>query len=231
MNDAFSTFLARTDDAVYVVNADMVYLAASDSFAQQLGLPHGENLIGKIASDVLPDTSEARERIRKDMEALARGETFENRAELLRLQDGSTRYVLRSQYPVCGKDGKIDAAFCILHDATRAHEDAEAYRQEVAYLMQLRGDAYGAWLLDITAWRVEKTVTPAEAETPPVPLQPSLDAYLRAAAESVSPHQQEIQQFFAAFSKDTLTDMFHSGRRRLDFDYNRIMTDGDAGCI
>lgn len=221
-NGYFGALEEQGSDFIYIIDGDMVLRGASESFARLFGFSPAE-LVGKSLADIAPDTELYEKRLREDRRVLETGESLRF-TETLIDERGAERYILRSKYPVMGKDGRPDRVLSVARDVTGAYAAREDYLKEIQYLLRIKDDAYGAWLLDLTAWSiVEYRPNPATRER--IARKDSIDDYLKYALKSLEDND-DARDFLRSFSPDTMLSMYRSGRRKADFEYRLVREDG-----
>ncbi|MDO4560248.1 MAG: EAL domain-containing protein [bacterium] len=224
MHSAFDTLFANTRDIMYIVDDQMIFRGASAGFAELIGLSGPDEVVGRKVDDVIKNEAIARKHIRDDKTILKSGGNMTNFMETAYDAAGKLRYQLCSKYAIPGADGLPDAVLCVSRDISGEYERMEDYMSEVQYLLQSNSDAFGAWLFDLTAWRVVDVRVPENAAVA-IPRLDTIDGYLEAAKETARDNEA-VQDFLRDFSPETMLALYKSGRRRTDFEYRRLAADG-----
>ncbi|MDO5112135.1 MAG: EAL domain-containing protein [Clostridia bacterium] len=223
-DQVFLTFLANTSDIMYVVDQDLVCLTASASFVRYLGLKSIDEVVGKTIFEIIPDQAQAKKYADDSLTVLRTGEDMLDFVESVRDHDGRTRHALCSKYAVRDEAGRAMAVLYVSHDMTREFEVNEDYWQAAQLLLNVGDDEYGAWMFDITSWRVVQARTGVNAPHI-IDAHDTIDAYLASAIGAVADNE-EVLRFFNDFSLEYLRAIYKSGARREDFEYRRAMEDG-----
>ena len=230
LHGAFNTLFANTPDIMYIVDREMVFRGASAGFAEFLGLGGPEDIAGRAVSDVIVDEALAYRHIRDDKTILETGKNMANFMETMPDFQGRTRYLLCSKYAVRTGDGDApDAVLCVSRDISREYERLEDYSSEVEYLLNDNSNAYGAWLFDVSAWRVVEARVNENSEFA-IPTHDTIDGYLETATASARDND-EFSNFLRTFSLETLRALYKSGKHRTDYEYLRVMPDGTENWV
>ena len=124
---AMQTLMEHSLDMVFFKNTDLIYLAASDSFARMVGLDKGLDIVGKTDYDIF-ESALAKKYTEDDREVLASGSNIECYIEPIPDQAGKKRYSSTSKYVVRGGDGTIIGLCGVSRDVT-AQVELEAERE------------------------------------------------------------------------------------------------------
>lgn len=116
INQAFMSILEHSEDMIFVKDINLVYLAASRSFAKLLGLQRKEDIVGKTDFDIFEHTL-AVKYTKDDRYILKQGVAVENYIEPLPDQGGEKSYSSTSKYLI-REHGEVVGIYGISRDVT-----------------------------------------------------------------------------------------------------------------
>lgn len=114
---AFQCLLKNSRDMIFVKDMDLVYMAATDSFATMVGNEKGADLVGKTDFDIFGQAL-AEKYIRDDKALLTGGHSIEDYIEPLPDKNGEKSYSSTSKYPIYDNDGRIIGLYGTARDVT-----------------------------------------------------------------------------------------------------------------
>ena len=225
METAVSCMLRNSRDMIFVKDMNLVYRAASDSFAKMVGKASAEEIVGHTDREIFSDSQLAKRYEMDDRKLLAEGKDLPRFIEPITDEDGRPRYGATSKHILRDETGEIIGLLGVTEDVTREYRARQRYQQELGYLFKMPKDAYAVCYIDVDDWRIIKQRrqqiddgTLQECQT--------VEELCEHAVNSAVSADKEMAEFYRDFSKDTLRSIYGSGRRRLSFDYSRRMSDG-----
>lgn len=221
IDDALRTMLQYTPDIMFVKDVNLIYAAASQSFAELAGKASADDVIGKTDFELFDNPQLAQKYVDNDRSLFASGAPLTEYIEPLPEKDGLPRYSSTSKYIIRDRDGNAAGLLGIGRDITCEYQAKENYRHELNYFFQLPEDICAAVLFDITGWRVTDARS-RESYDAILPPGGTIEDYLKNVRESIV-DDEHASSFFHAFSKDSLITLYESGRRSLSVEYLRRM--------
>lgn len=98
---------SKVPDIVFCIkNTSGQYVSANLAFAERLGLPSVDHIIGKTAKDLFPEHLAAIY-TEQDRLILTQGEEISDRLELVSNRNGRLGWYLAGKFPLEGKDGAV----------------------------------------------------------------------------------------------------------------------------
>ena len=113
--------LDNSQDMIFIKNTDLVYIAASHSFARMVGKKCGEDLEGKTDFDIF-EHDLAQKYTDDDRGVLSSGACIEDDIEPLPARDGRKSYSSTSKYAVRDEAGTIIGLYGVARDVTEMME-------------------------------------------------------------------------------------------------------------
>lgn len=220
MESFMMSMLKNLPDMIYVKNKDLIYVGASQSFAEMVGLSDAEELVGKTDQQLFGDSDLARRFMEDDQRLLASHQPMKAYIEpFCTYDDGSRGYCQTSKFPIFDGDGKVIGLYGVSRDVTLEYKAKLSYEQELNALFKLPDNALAAALFDVTNWRlVDLRLVGDFFHT--AAKYDSADAFIEVAVNTVV-DDEEIRYFYQTFSPENLTTMFEGGRRHMSLEYRR----------
>lgn len=209
-------FLETTDQFVFIKNRELMYIAASASFAAITTAKCVDKVIGLVDYDLFEDKQIADSYVADDRTVIETGKPILNKLEQLPSESGIIRWCETSKYPVTDKDGNIIGIFCIGHDVTSLHASAQYYYNELEYLTTPQSDTLSITVFNATQWRCMSTKTTTKQELP----LPCIcaDREHREAVGAVC-HSSDARKFIFMASRNFIEQHYFAGRRGFSFEY------------
>ena len=206
-------------EAVFIMNTDLVYIAASQQYAELRGFPDAESILGKTDLEVLRDPVRAANYQETDRLLLATGDNLlDSRQEL---SDHGNRILYRSvsKYVIRDAQGNPSGILGKVVDVTKEMIAEHRYSQEIKNFFQMaEEDGYRA-LIDLSAWSImEQKVNPALMQNMP-PLSQDLDVVLGNLRYGVMSGDQDARDFYGRFSLHYFTKLYRMGRDYFSYKY------------
>jgi len=222
---AFQSILDSTRDMMFVKNADLVYMAASQPFVKMVGKKSSDEIVGKTDLEIFDDETLAKRYISDDKILLSGGENLIDYIEPITDDDGQHRYGSTSKYILRADDGEILGIFGVTRDITKDYMARQNYQKELKYLFELPGDIYAVSYIDIDSWRIISQRRQLISEGTLQSCQ-TMEELAEAAVESILDKESDASKFYRNFTQDFLRSIFESGRTHLAFKYERRLSDG-----
>lgn len=209
-------FLETTDQFVFIKNRELIYIAASASFAAITTAKCVDKVIGLVDYDLFEDKQIADSYVADDRTVIETGKPILNKLEQLPSESGIIRWCETSKYPVTDKDGNIIGIFCIGHDVTSLHASAQYYYNELEYLTTPQSDTLSITVFNVTQWRRVSTKNMTEQELPPPCI--CADAEHREAVLKAS-CGHDAKKLIVNISRSGIEQLHFAGRRDFSFEY------------
>ena len=225
----FQSLLIDTDDLLFVKNAELVYIAASQPFARMVGLTSADELIGKTDFDIFEDKELAKRYTDDDKRMIDTDKPLRSFIEPIPSEHGKPRFAQTQKSLIRDRRGRVIGVYGIARDVTREYEAKLNYERERRYLLELPKDAYRAALLDVTEWRIlefresERALGYMQEGMP-------LDTYACDIADAIL-EGDSARRFFQDFTREHVENVFGDGIRNLVFKYKRRMEDGSDSWV
>ncbi|MBQ8596323.1 MAG: GGDEF domain-containing protein [Lachnospiraceae bacterium] len=230
VNEAFRAILEHTADMMFIKNADLVYVAVSRPFVKMVGKERADQIIGHTDAEIFEDENLAGRYVADDRRLLNRGVDLIDYIEPITDEEGQARYGSTSKFILWDKSGKAAGILGITKDITRTYIARKHYQQELQYLFELPQDTYAVSYIDVDDWRIISQRRRLIGEST---LQAchTVESLCEAARDSILDKESEAAEFYEYFTPELLRDIYHSGRSRMSFTYQRLMPDGSVRWI
>lgn len=230
ISGAFQAILEHTEDMMFIKNADLVYVAASDPFVRMVGKESVDQIIGHTDWEIFDDENLAGRYVADDKRLMSRGMHLIDYIEPITDEDGQARYGSTSKFVL--KDGKGNAAgiLGITKDITQKYIAKKHYQQELQYLFELPQDTYAVSYIDVDDWRIISQRRRLIGEST-LPACHTVETLCEAARDAILDKESEAAEFYEYFSPELLRDIYRSGRSYMPFTYQRLMPGGSVRWI
>lgn len=222
---AFQTIINSSDDMVFVKDANLVYVAASEGFAKMTGKKSAENIVGRTDFDIFEDADLAQRYVADDRKLFQGEKNLINYIEPIADDNGKARYGSTSKYILHDSNGEISGVLGITKDVTRDYLIRQHHQQELQYMFDLPQDIYAVSYIDIDDWRIisQRSRVLNGTKIPPCN---TVDEFCEITVSSILDRENEAVQFYENFTQDKLKEFFESGKSRQTFTYKRRMAEG-----
>lgn len=225
ISEAFQVMLDTTIDKVFIKNTELVYVTASDSFAEMVGKASVEEIIGKTDLDIFSDEALARRYIADDEKLLAGGENLIDYIEPIPEKCGQARYGTTSKYILRDEQGTVLGILGVTRDITREYYARRHYQQELKYLFELPAETYAVSYVDVDSWRIisqrRQMIRDAAFQS-----CHTVEVLCEAALESIVDKNSKVYKFYENFTKEYLNKIYEGGKTYFEFEYRRRLSDG-----
>jgi len=227
---AFKTLLTHSKDMIFIKNTNLMYIAASPLFAKMVGKENVEEIIGKTDFEIFEDQTLARRYVSDDRNLLAGNMDLVDYIEPIPDDDGRARYGSTSKHILRDEDGNHIGILGITRDITRDYLNRQQQQKELRYLFELPDDTYSVTYVDIDAWRI---ISQRKQEIGNATYQSchTVESLVEAALDAIVDKECEAIRFYRRFNPSYMNAVYESGRRRLSFTYQRILSDGSKHWI
>lgn len=222
---AFRAILDSTRDMMFIKDAKLVYVAASQPFVKMVGKEKPEDIIGKTDHQIFEDEALADRYVLDDRKLLARGQNLVDYIEPITDEDGQHRYGSTSKYILKGDHGEVLGILGVTRDITKDYLVRQNYQKELKYLFELPHDVYAVSYIDIDSWRVISQRRQLISEGT-IQSCKTVEELAEAAVESIVDSSSDAAKFYQNFTQDFLRNISESGRTHLVFKYERRLSDG-----
>lgn len=224
---AFKIMLENSSDIIFIKDTDLRYRAVSSAFVEMAGLTSSDEILGHTDYEVFEDKQLAKRYERDDKKVLTTGVELCQMVEPITDEDGNPRYGSTSKYIIRNQEDEIIGILGVTKDITTEYRARQRYQQELSFLFNLPEDTYAVCYIDVDDWRIIKQRrqqildgTLQEADT--------VEEICAYAILSMANQSKEAIDFYENFTPDKLHQIYDSGRNRLIFEYERIMSDGSV---
>lgn len=222
---AWSGLLKSTSYFMFVKDADLTYVDASQPFAELAGLSSPRELVGLTDFDIFTDRELAERYTEDDRKLLESGTALLDYIEPIPPKNGLPRYSSTSKYVIRNKAGEPVGIYAIGRDVTREYEARLGYERELDFLAKPRKGVLASILYDITDWRVVKVYSGADSLAAGSS-GGSMAACMEHAVNSVV-EDEDVRHFFKTLTPERLRAIYDSGRRMIEMEYLRFTPAGD----
>lgn len=224
---AYQAMLNNTSDMIFLKNAKLQYVTASQSFVNMVGKKSVKEIVNKTDLEIFADKSLAERYIADDHKLIESGKDLIDYTEPITDMEGQHRYGTTSKYLLKDEKGEFIGILGFTRDITKDYFARQHYQQELKYLFGLPSDTYAVSYIDVDDWRI---VSQRRQQIEGSSFQScfTVEALVKAAMDSIVDYTCEAAEFFRHFTPAVLRDIHSSGRRRLTFKYQRIMTNDDV---
>lgn len=222
---AWRDLMARTPDFMFIKNTDLVYMDASQAFAELVGLSSSSEVVGRTDYDIFEDKSLAERYRNDDRRLLESGEALLDYIEPIPpKKDGTPRYSSTSKYVFRDEAGSVIGLYAIGRDVTREYVARVRYEREIDFLLKPKEGVIASTLLDVTLWQIVKVYTGGVNESDGDFFKSPAEFGEYSAAAVVE--DEDVRLFFNSLTKDALRSIYDSGSRFIEMEYLREMPDG-----
>ena len=221
---AFQALLDNTKDMMFVKDINLVYVAASMPFAKMVGKSSVEDIIGKTDFEIFADQNLAKRYVADDRKVLAAKADLVDYIEPITDEDGRARYGSTSKHILKDADGNHIGILGITRDITRDYINRQQQQRELKYLFELPEDTYAVTYIDVDAWRIISQRR-QNIENGTFQSCYTVESLVEAALDSIIEKECEAVKFYRRFNPSYLHEIYESGRRRVVFKYQRILSD------
>ncbi len=228
---AFQAMLEATGDMVFVKNADLIYVVASEAFVKMVGKKNASEVVGRTDLEIFEDENLAKRYVSDDRKLLSGGENRIGYIEPIPEEEsGQARYGSTSKYILKDAEGNDMGILGITKDITREYKARQRYQQALKYLFELPEDIYAVSYIDVDSWRI---ITQRMQNIGAGTLQScyTVEELCDAAVESIVDKECEAAEFYDNFEAEKLREIYAAGVSHLSFEYQRYMTDGSVHWI
>lgn len=222
---AFQAILGSTRDMMFVKDANLVYVAASQPFAKMVGKSCPEEIIGKTDHQIFEDDELADRYVLDDKKLLAGNVNLVDYIEPITDEAGQHRYGSTSKYILRDDNGEILGILGVTRDITKDYLARQNYQKELKYLFELPSDIYAVSYIDIDNWRIISQRRQLISEGTLQACQ-TMEELAQAAVDSILDEDSDASKFYRNFTKEFLHSIFESGRTHVAFKYERRLSDG-----
>ena len=225
MRVAFQTLLENTKDMMFIKDVNLVYIAASMPFVRMVGKEKVEDVVGKTDFDIFDDQELARRYVADDRKLLAKREDLIEYIEPITEENGQARYGSTSKHILRDAEGSYIGILGITRDITRDYINKQQQQKELRYLFEIPEDTYSVVYIDVDDWRI---ISQRKQKIEEGSFQSchTVESLVEAALDSIIDKESEVIKFYRRFNPSYLRDIYESGRNRLSFKYQRIVSDG-----
>lgn len=224
---AFQTLIDNTKDMMFVKDVNLVYVAASMPFAKMVGKESVEEIVGKTDFEIFEDEGLAKRYVADDRKILAGKKDLVDYIEPITDENGQARYGSTSKHILKDAAGNHIGILGITRDITREYINRQQQQRELKYLFELPEDTYAVTYVDVDAWRI---ISQRRHNIANGTFQScyTVESLVEAALDSIMDKNCEAIKFYRRFNPSYLHDIFESGRRRVAFKYQRVLSDGST---
>lgn len=224
INAAFQAMLHSTKDMVFVKDANLVYVAASQPFVEMVGKKSVEEIVGHTDLEIFADENLAKRYVADDRKLMRSGINLVDYVEPITEEQGHARYGSTSKYILKDEEGREIGILGITRDITRDYYARRRYQQELKYLFELPADTYAVSYIDVDSWRI---ISQRKNMIGNGTLQScyTVESLVEAALLSIVEEDSPAAEFYRNFTRDALREIYADGRNSRSFTYQRRMTD------
>lgn len=221
---AFNAVVNSTKNLVFLKDKNLVYRAASMAFVRMTGKTSVDEVVGHSDLEIFEDKRLAKRYIYDDNRLIRENRDLIDYVEPITDDNGNARYGSTSKYLLRNKSGEVIGILGVTRDITKDYLARQRYQQEFRYLFELPSDTYAVCYIDVDDWRVIcqrrqmiSTGTLQEGNT--------VEEIVEYAIDSIIDKQSSASEFYKNFSSEKLHEIYSSGRRTLNFKYERELSD------
>ncbi len=223
---AFGAMIANTRDMMFVKNADLVYVAASQPFVKMVGKKSPDEIIGRTDMEIFDDENLAKRYIKDDKKLIRSGVNLQDYIEPITDEDGQHRYGSTSKYLLYDEENKVAGILGITRDITKDYLARQNYQKELKYLFELPLDMYAVSYIDIDDWRVISQRR-QKVERGTLQACQTVEELAEAAVASILDKESDASKFYRNFTQELLRSIFESGKTHMMYKYERVLSDGE----
>ena len=229
--EAFLKFLKNTSDMVFIKDKNLVYQAASPSFARMVGKERAEEIVGHTDFEIFESAELARRYTDDDQKLLAGGKDLINYIEPLTDDHGHPRYSSTSKYILSDENGTMIGILGISRDITKEYMTRQRYQKELKYLFELPQDTYAALFMDIDEWRIIRHQS-HDVQGHTVVVQETMETFIDNAIKRLAdPVDATTREFFQNLSRESMLKICESGVRNQTMEYRRYMSETEVSWV
>lgn len=220
---AWEAFVGATADIVFLKDKNLVYVSASQAFADMVGCDSPRDLVGKSDFDIFADQELARRYTQDDRQLMESGQAREAYIEPIPAHNGAPRYASTQKSLLRNAQGEIVGLLGISRDVTAEYAAKRAYEGEMKLLSQGAADILAVALVDVTLWQLLYLRCQRE-DDPLIRGEGSVGELWQVLSRA-----PEAARFYGKLDQQTIWELFSSGRQTLSKEYRRLIS-GDQFC-
>lgn len=227
IKSAFDVIVRNTNDFMFIKDTNFVYRAVSMPFVKMTGKSDASEIIGHTDLEIFEDEALARRYVADDHRLIEEGNDLINYVEPITVDHGNARYGSTSKYILRNEDGEVIGLLGVTKDITREYLARKRYQQEFKYLFELPKDTYAVCYVDVDSWRV---ISQRRQQIGGGAMQEcrTVEEMCRFAVESIVDKNSKAAEFYRNFTAEALHEIYSSGRRTLNFKYERRISDNST---
>ncbi len=217
---AMQKLLEKSSDMIFVKDLDLTYVAGTQSFAEMVGKPSMNEVLGRTDHEIFQDNKLSRRYTADDRKLLTTGLDLIDYVEPLTDKNGKARYSSTSKYILTDQHGQPIGLLGIGKDITRDMKLEQQYHQEISHLFDLPEDTYSVILFDVTDWRI---IAQRRQEIGGLsfPSFDTMEEFLSLALSSICDRQSDTYGTYQQISQPYLLDIYAQGQRSFRLEYYR----------
>lgn len=208
-DSVFSDFFRESVFPCYVKDAELKYLAVSDSFVAYLRKTSPDEFIGKTDHDIFGDDKICKIHEELDKKVLAGEEVVKDHVVPMTIGiAGKTNYTRVTKVPVKDKNGNIIGVMGTAEDCTMAYEAEMRFKKQVTNYLRLPNNSLCCAFIDVTDWKMLAFAALVDGQIKNMEM--SVDEFITKADRTISVDINE-HRYFANLYKDNILRQFNEG--------------------
>lgn len=222
---AFHYLINNTTDIIFLKDVDLVYRAASPSFATFIGKHSPEDVICHTDAELFPNPQVAQRHVDEDRELLSSGVNLIDSLDPLGERDGMAVYGSTSKYLLTDSQGRIMGILGITRDITSSYLTQKHHQMELQSLFTLPENAYFSLYLDLSSWKIlaEKY---QEIRGVLIDEFKTIEDFATINMRSIRDRRAPAYALYRNFTRNALMDLYESGKYSLVLECSRLLPGG-----
>ena len=204
----FAEFFNKSSLPCYLKGADLKYLAASQSFAEFVGVTSDKDLLGKTDEQLFGDDESCKKHTELEKKVLQEGVEIKDTIVPVTIKNtGDIVYCKTTKFPVVSK-GKVIAIMGTSVDYTRTYEAEQRFEKMVSNYLSLPNNALCCAYVDVTDWKMIdfSAIINGKVEHRDMSIDEFITRSDRLISVDISEHR-----YFANLDKENILKKFNEG--------------------
>ena len=224
---AFEAMIENTSDIMFIKDENLVYRSASLPFARMAGKNSVDEIIGHTDLEIFENKQLAARYIADDCRLFTGRKNLIDYIEPITDDCGNARYGCTSKFILKNENDKVIGILGITKDITKEYIARQRYQQEFRYLFELPADTYAVCYIDVDDWRIicQRRQLISDGTIQECQTVEEMSSY---AVSSIVDETCDAAEFYRNFTSESLHNIYSSGRRTLNYKYERRMSDNST---
>ncbi len=227
---AAKRYLVYSKDKIFIKDKNLIYRGVSRKFANMAGWGSEQDLVGKTDFEIFQDQELAQRYRDDDLKLIDQQRDLLNYVEPITEKNGHARFAATSKFVLTDENGQFLGLVGFSRDITKEYYLKRHSNKALEYLFDLPSNAYFAAYLDLDEWRIINEYHQS-VDGNEFGFHSQIDVLISRAYEGIADRRWPAATFYRDFSKETITDLYESGKREIVMEYRRSLRSGEIRWI